>query len=111
MFYTIPGAKRLRIDHGLVDPLLWKRDRRPQRREMEVGQMAIVKVGTSSWTDPTLLRSGWYPPQASSPADRLGYYASRFSLVEVDSTYYSLPSERNSVLWAERTPPDFTFNI
>jgi uncharacterized protein YecE (DUF72 family) len=78
---------------------------------MEVGQMAIVKVGTSSWTDPTLLRSGWYPPQASSPADRLGYYASRFSLVEVDSTYYSLPSERNSVLWAERTPPDFTFNI
>lgn len=73
--------------------------------------MAIVKVGTSSWTDPTLLRSGWYPPQASSPADRLAHYASRFSLVEVDSTYYSLPSERNSVLWAERTPPDFTFNI
>jgi uncharacterized protein YecE (DUF72 family) len=31
--------------------------------------------------------------------------------VEVDSTYYYPPSEKNSVLWIERTPPDFTFNI
>jgi uncharacterized protein YecE (DUF72 family) len=31
--------------------------------------------------------------------------------VEVDSTYYFPPSERNSVLWIERTPKDFTFNI
>jgi len=31
--------------------------------------------------------------------------------VEVDSTYYFPPSERNSVLWMERTPPEFTFNI
>ena len=32
-------------------------------------------------------------------------------MVEVDSTYYSLPSERNAVLWAERTPPGFTFDV
>ena len=29
----------------------------------------------------------------------------------VDSSYYSMPSERNSYLWAERTPYDFTFDI
>jgi uncharacterized protein YecE (DUF72 family) len=29
----------------------------------------------------------------------------------VDSTYYYPPSEKNSVLWIERTPADFTFNI
>jgi uncharacterized protein YecE (DUF72 family) len=31
--------------------------------------------------------------------------------VEVDSTYYALPAERNAVLWAERTPPGFVFHI
>lgn len=70
-----------------------------------------IKVGTCSWTDPTLLRSSWYPPEAESAEQRLAHYASRFPLVEIDSTYYALPSERNAVLWAERTPPGFTFNV
>ena len=43
--------------------------------------------------------------------ERLGYYASRFPLVEVDATYYALPSRRTAELWVERTPPDFTFDI
>jgi uncharacterized protein YecE (DUF72 family) len=70
-----------------------------------------VKIGTCSWTDPTLLRSGWYPAEADSAEGRLAYYASRFPVVEIDSTYYSLPSERNAVLWAERTPEGFTFDV
>jgi uncharacterized protein YecE (DUF72 family) len=71
----------------------------------------VVKVGTCSWTDPTLLKAGWYPAEADSAEARLAHYASRFPVVEVDSTYYSLPSERNAVLWAERTPPGFTFDV
>lgn len=54
---------------------------------------------------------GFYPPSAKSAEARLKYYATRFPLVEVDSTYYYPPSERNSVLWIERTPANFTFNI
>jgi uncharacterized protein YecE (DUF72 family) len=53
----------------------------------------------------------FYPSGAHSAADRLRFYAERFPLVEVDSTYYALPSERNSTLWVERTPPHFVFNI
>jgi uncharacterized protein YecE (DUF72 family) len=71
----------------------------------------VVKVGTCSWTDPTLLKAGWYPAEADSAEARLAHYASRFPVVEVDSTYYSLPSERNATLWAERTPPGFTFDV
>ena len=37
--------------------------------------------------------------------------AARFGVVEVDATYYALPAERTAQLWAERTPPDFTFDI
>ena len=39
------------------------------------------------------------------------FYASQFPLVEVDATYYALPSEQTVRSWAERTPDGFTFNI
>ncbi len=70
-----------------------------------------ILVGTASWTDRTLLASGWYPGNADTPARRLEYYASRFPLVEVDSTYYTPPNERNSMLWSDRTPAGFTFDV
>ncbi len=73
--------------------------------------MGAILTGTSSWTDPTLLSSGWYPSDADTPAERLQFYASRFPLVEVDSTFYGLPAERTSVLWVERTPDTFTFDF
>ncbi len=69
-------------------------------------------IGTASWTDKTLVSSGaFYPPEAKKPEDRLRFYASRFPVVEVDSTYYYPPTERNAALWSERTPADFTFDI
>ncbi|MGY3520810.1 DUF72 domain-containing protein [Micromonospora sp. PTRAS2] len=73
--------------------------------------MGEIKVGTASWTDRTLLDSGWYPQTADNPEKRLSYYAKQFPLVEVDATYYSPPAERTARLWAERTPAGFTFNV
>ena len=73
--------------------------------------MAEIKVGTASWTDPTLLDSGWYPQTADTAEKRLAYYARQFPLVEVDATYYSPPAEQTAALWAARTPAGFTFNI
>jgi uncharacterized protein YecE (DUF72 family) len=70
-----------------------------------------LRVGTASWTDKTLLESGWYPPGANTPEERLKFYAEKFDVVEVDSTYYGLPTERNAALWVERTPKDFTFDV
>ncbi|MGK5740760.1 DUF72 domain-containing protein [Micromonospora sp. URMC 103] len=73
--------------------------------------MGDILVGTASWTDRTLLDSGWYPQTADTPEKRLAYYARQFPLVEVDATYYSPPAERTARLWAERTPAGFTFNV
>jgi uncharacterized protein YecE (DUF72 family) len=71
-----------------------------------------VQVGTCSWTDKTLIASKrFYPPGFSSPEARLRYYASQFPLVEVDSSYYAMPSVDNSMRWAERTPEGFVFNV
>ncbi|WP_428965541.1 DUF72 domain-containing protein [Micromonospora fluostatini] len=73
--------------------------------------MGEIKVGAASWTDRTLLESGWYPATADTPEQRLAWYARRFPIVEVDATYYAPPAERTARLWVARTPAHFTFNI
>ena len=74
--------------------------------------MAKILIGTASWTDKSLIASGrFYPPKCTTPEARLRYYSSQFPIVEVDSSYYAMPSPQVAQLWAERTPPDFTFNI
>lgn len=74
--------------------------------------MGEILIGTCSWTDPTLIKSGtFYPAWASTAEARLQFYASQFRLVEVDSCYYALPNERNARLWVERTPDGFLFDI
>ncbi|HJY72828.1 MAG TPA: DUF72 domain-containing protein, partial [Streptosporangiaceae bacterium] len=73
--------------------------------------MGAILVGTASWTDKTLIASGWYPPEADTPEKRLRFYARQFGLVEVDATYYALPAEQTARAWTERTPDGFTFNI
>lgn len=71
-----------------------------------------ILVGTASWTDPTMVRANvFYPRGVSTSEKRLRYYAEQFSVVEVDSSYYSLPDRRNAELWAERTPAHFRFHI
>ena len=73
--------------------------------------MGTIEVGTASWTDKTLLASGWYPKSADTAETRLAYYAKQFPVVEVDSTYYGPPAEQTTKLWAQRTPDNFSFNI
>jgi uncharacterized protein YecE (DUF72 family) len=71
-----------------------------------------VRFGTASWTDPTMTVPGvFYPSGLKTAEDRLRYYASQFSMVEVDATYYALPYKRMAETWVERTPKDFVFDI
>ncbi|AJX23142.1 hypothetical protein AQ910_05755 [Burkholderia pseudomallei] len=71
-----------------------------------------IKIGTANWTDKTLIAcKRFYPAGCSSAEARLRYYASQFPLVEVDSSYYAMPSVQNALLWAERTPAEFVFSV
>ena len=73
---------------------------------------ATIRIGTCSWTERSLVESGeFYPKGISSPEERLRYYASRFDTVEVDSSYYAIPSVQTTGLWAERTPSEFVFHL
>jgi uncharacterized protein YecE (DUF72 family) len=74
--------------------------------------MGKILVGTTSWTEKTLIDSGlFYPRAVKTPEDRLRYYATKFPVTEVDSSYYALPSECNAQVWVEGTPEDFTFHM
>ncbi len=72
--------------------------------------MTVVRIGTCSWADEGLLKT-WYPRGVSNAAARLGYYAARFDVVEVDSPFYALPAPETAARWAERTPDEFTFHV
>ena len=71
-----------------------------------------IRAGTASWTDPTLVRdTDWYPRRSMSAEERLRHYASIFTLVEVDATYYYPPTRDLAGLWTRRTPEDFRFDV
>lgn len=71
---------------------------------------ATLRVGTCSFADESLSRY-WYPRGIRTGEERLRAYAGCFDVVEIDSTYYTLPSAENARRWVERTPPGFVFHV
>jgi uncharacterized protein YecE (DUF72 family) len=70
-----------------------------------------IRIGTASWTDPTMTAPGvFYPRGADSAEERLTFYAGTFPVVEIDATYYAIPAARVAQAWVDRTPPDFVFD-
>ncbi|GFO69865.1 hypothetical protein GMLC_34440 [Geomonas limicola] len=71
-----------------------------------------IRLGTCSWVEKSLIDSGvFYPPEATTAEARLRYYAARFDTVEVESTFYALPTEAMVHAWCNRTPPGFLFHL
>lgn len=66
-----------------------------------------LRLGTSSWSSEDWV-GNFYPP-GTPPADFLSHYAQHFDTVEVDSTYYRIPSESMVRNWRGRTPQGFLF--
>jgi uncharacterized protein YecE (DUF72 family) len=66
-----------------------------------------VSVGTSGWSYPTW-RPGFYPA-GLDPKEFLGFYADRFSTVELNTTGYRLPAEDQFRRWAAQAPDGFEF--
>ncbi len=85
-------------------------DHRHERYLSEID--AMIRIGSCSWTEKSLIRSGeFYPRGMKLAEERLRYYADQFSTVEVDSSYYAIPDRGNAALWAARTPDDFIFHV
>jgi uncharacterized protein YecE (DUF72 family) len=66
-----------------------------------------ILVGTSGWSYKEW--KGSFYPEKLPAADMLRFYASRFPSVEVNNSFYRIPTERVLAGWAEQVPEGFRF--
>jgi uncharacterized protein YecE (DUF72 family) len=71
--------------------------------------MPIVHIGTSGWHYPHW--QGRFYPSALPASAWLGYYARQFDSVEINVSFYRLPSLAAARAWREQTPPGFRFAL
>ncbi len=71
--------------------------------------LARLYVGSSGFSYPTW-KGGFYP-EGARPADFLRLYAEQLPSVELNNTFYRLPSEEQFRTWAKATPPGFRFAV
>jgi len=66
-------------------------------------------IGTSGW-----LYKDWgkrfYPPKMKD-TDKLPFFAEHFSTVEVNSTFYHMPTKKSAQHWYDETPKNFLFAV
>jgi uncharacterized protein YecE (DUF72 family) len=68
-----------------------------------------ILIGCCTWTYEDWV--GPFFPEGMKPDDFLGWYADRFPIVEVDSTFYRPPTAAMVRSWRSRTPPGFKFAL
>ena len=103
-----PKSRSYRAHRAIV-PLTSKPSDGKQAAPSIRARRGRILVGTASWTDPGFIKD-WYP--TTLPArQRLPWYAEHFNLVEVNSSFYAIPSPKQVANWCQQTPPDFVFDI
>ncbi len=68
-----------------------------------------MNIGCSGWS-----YEGWkgnFYPKKMESKDYLSYYSKFFQFVEIDSTYYHIPSRSTVRGWRDKTPTDFRFSL
>ena len=71
--------------------------------------MQNLHLGTIGWS--YNFWKGKFYPNKTAPKDYLAYYASQFNTVEVDSTFYRIPTQPTVTNWKQQTPENFMFSL
>ena len=69
-----------------------------------------LRIGCSGWNYAHWRHGAFYPPRCP-PSRWLRYYAEHFDTVEVNATFYRLPTRKAVAGWVEQSPPGFLFAI
>jgi len=75
----------------------------------ELPHLSEIRIGTSGWHYKHWV-GNLYPPKLS-PAKMLGWYRERFDTVEINNSFYRLPSEAALHSWRDSTPANFQFAV
>jgi len=68
-----------------------------------------IRIGTSSFSSRDWI--GPFYPQGTEEKDFLAFYSNVFDTVEIDSTYYAIPSKSTVRKWVDSTPDDFIISV
>jgi uncharacterized protein YecE (DUF72 family) len=71
--------------------------------------MQNLHLGTIGWSY-NFWKSKFYPKKTPAK-DYLAYYATQFNTVEVDNTFYRIPTQQTVTNWKQQTPEDFQFSL
>jgi uncharacterized protein YecE (DUF72 family) len=71
--------------------------------------MGDVRIGTSGFSYEDW--KGHFYSEKIKKSDMLAYYATQFNTIEINSTYYAIPSPIVFSKMIEKTPDDFTFVV
>ena len=71
--------------------------------------MQNLHLGTIGWS--YSFWKGSFYPQKTASKDFLAYYATKFNSVEVDNTFYRIPTQPAIINWKNQTPQNFTFSL
>lgn len=88
---------------------LRNRSRKLRRGTAAMASMASIRIGTASWSDPGFV-ADWYPRNLPAHA-RLSWYAEHFDYVEVNSSFYAIPTQKVTQRWDTETPANFLFDV
>jgi uncharacterized protein YecE (DUF72 family) len=69
----------------------------------------VIYVGTSGYNYPEW-KGSFYPPDLPA-AKMLRFYAERFSTVEINYTFYRMPTAKLVTGWAAQVPEQFRFTL
>jgi uncharacterized protein YecE (DUF72 family) len=69
----------------------------------------VIYVGTSGYNYPEW--KGSFYPETLAAAKMLPYYAARFSTVEINYTFYRMPTAKLVAGWAAQVPDNFKFTL
>src|SRR4051794_31179086 len=72
-------------------------------------QLHPILIGCSGWSYPDW--EGAFYPDGMPSGEYLEWYADRFPIVEVDSTFYRVPTAKMVRGWRDRTPEGFKFAL
>ena len=77
---------------------------------MQKARAGTPRVGCSGWNYAHWRNGVFYPPRCAA-RNWLRFYADEFDTVEINTTFYRLPSREAVARWVDETPPGFTFAV
>ena len=77
-----------------------------QNKDFDSAQSGLenISIGCAKWNKTDL--KGFYP---KGTKDELTYYATQFNSIELNATFYGMPTAEQVQTWKEKTPKDFKF--